>query len=105
VRLKKGSVGLRNASKGRSDKRRRLPRGKRRKKLTMRRSARESQKVNAVGRRRKSDASKFVSRRGRERRKGLLRQKQQKSVVIPPENGHGGLRTKMRCCLLYQFVS
>jgi hypothetical protein len=53
VRLKKGSVGLGNASKGRSDKRRRLPRGKRRKKLTMRRSARESQKVNVVGRRRK----------------------------------------------------
>jgi hypothetical protein len=104
MRLKKGSVGLGNASKGRSDKRRRLPRGKRRKKLTMRRSARESQKVNAVGRR-KSDASRFMSRRGRERRKGLLRQKQQKNVVIPPKNGHGGLRTKMRWCLLYQFVS
>jgi hypothetical protein len=71
----------------------------------MRRSARESQKVNAIGRRRKSDRSRFVRQRGRERRKGLLRQKQQKSVVIPPENGHGALRTKMRCCLLYQFVS
>jgi hypothetical protein len=71
----------------------------------MRRSARESQKVNAVGRRRKSDASRFVRRRGRERRKGLLRQKQQKSVVILPENSHAGLRTKIRCCFLYQFVS
>jgi hypothetical protein len=35
----------------------------------------------------------------------MLRQKQQKSVVILPENSHTGLRTKMRCCLLYQFVS
>jgi hypothetical protein len=103
--LKKGSVGLGNASRRRSDKRRRLHRGKRRKKLTIRRSARESQKVNAVGRRRKSDASRFVRRRGRERRKGLHKQKQQKSVVILPENGHAGLRTKMRCCLLYQFGS
>jgi hypothetical protein len=42
----------------------------------MRRSGRESQKVNAVGRRRKSDTSRIVRRRGRERRKGLLRQKQ-----------------------------
>jgi hypothetical protein len=82
-----------------------LQRGKQRKKLTMRRIGRESQKVNTVGRRRKSDASRFVRRRGRERRKGLLRQKQQKSVVIPLENGHDGLRTKMRRCLLYQFVS
>jgi hypothetical protein len=73
--LKKGSVGLGNTFRRRSDKRRRLPRGKRHKKLTMRRSARESQKVNVVGRRRKSDASRFVRRRGRERRKGLLRQK------------------------------
>jgi hypothetical protein len=103
--LKKGSVGLGNASKRRSDKRRRLHRGKQRKKLTMRRSARESQKVNAIGKRRKSDASRFVRRRGRERRKGLLRQKQQKSVVIIPENGHAGLMTKIHCCLLYQFVS
>jgi hypothetical protein len=99
--LKKGSVGLGNTSRRRSDKRRRLHRGKRCKKLTIRRSARESQKVNVVGRRRKSDASRFMRRRGRERRKELLRQKQQKSVVILPENGHAGLRTKMRCCLLY----
>jgi hypothetical protein len=103
--LKKGSVGLGNASRRRSDKRRRLHRGKQRKKLTMRRSARESQKVNAVRRRRKSDASRFVRQRGRERRKGLLRQKQQKSMVILPENGHARLRTKMRYCLWYQFVS
>jgi hypothetical protein len=48
--LKKGSVGLGNASRRRSDKRRRLHRGKRRKKFTMRRRARESQKVNTVGR-------------------------------------------------------
>jgi hypothetical protein len=103
--LKKGSVGLGNAPRRRSDKRRRLHREKRHKKFAMRRSARESQKVNAIGRRRKSDASRFVRRRGRERRKGLLKQKQQKSVVILPENGHARLRTKMRCCLLYQFVS
>jgi hypothetical protein len=103
--LKKGSVGLGNASRRKSDKRRRLHRGKRCKKLTMRRSARELQKVNAVGRRRKSNASRFMRRRGRERRKGLLRQNQQKSVVTLPENGHAGLRTKMCYCLLYQFVS
>jgi hypothetical protein len=103
--LKKGSIGLGNASRRRSDKRRRMHRGKRRKKLTIWRSVRELQKVNVVGRWRKSDASRFVRRRGRERRKGLHRQRQQKSVVILPENGHGGLRTKMRYCLLYQFVS
>jgi hypothetical protein len=66
----------------------------------MRRSGRESQKVNAVGRRRKSGASRIMRRRGRERRKGLLRQKQQKSMVILPENGHAGLRAKMGGCLL-----
>jgi hypothetical protein len=57
----------------RSNKRRRLHRGKQHMKLTMRRSGRESQNVNTVGRRRKNDASRIVRRRGRERRKGLLR--------------------------------
>jgi hypothetical protein len=103
--LKKGSVGLGNAFRRRSDKRRRLHRGKRHKKLTIRRNASESQKINTIGRRRKSDESRFMRRSGRERRKGLLRQKHHKSVVILSENGHTGLRTKMRCCLLYQFVS
>jgi hypothetical protein len=57
----------------RSNKRRRLHRGKQHMKLTMRRSGKESQNINAVERRRKSDASRIMRRRGRERRKGLLR--------------------------------
>jgi hypothetical protein len=36
--------------------------------------------------------------RGREREKGLLRQKQQNSVGILPKNGHAGLRTKIVYC-------